>query len=172
MKTLTLLQLVAGLALAFSLSPNPLHGAAGDLKIPGVSYPGSYDDAGRKAVSAALTLEDCEFLGGRWVNSMTSLRYAGDTAALSKFLQALAKCPDATISLSFANELFEGGDWLVQHHAHGHHFHVRINVGSVRISLPRLDLPVIATPANPAEADDNTSVAADRYTPSAFFLGQ
>ena len=129
---------------AFSISTSLLHAAAGDLEHPGVAYPGSYDEAGREAVSAALTLEDCKFLGGRWVNSLTTLRYAGDSNSLSKFLHALAKCPDASISISFARELFEGGDWLVQHQAHDHHFHVRINLGSDRISLPRLDLPVIS----------------------------
>ena len=46
---------------------------AGELKEPAVAHAAGYPEAAQKLVRAALTRPDCKFLGGRFINSHTSL---------------------------------------------------------------------------------------------------
>lgn len=122
----------------------------GELKEPGVAHAAGHPEAAQKQVRAALTRADCKFLGGRFLNSHTSLLYAGDTKALNQFLDALAKCPGVALHVSFvATDPIPGEpcDWHVGHDAHRNQFHVRVNLKSGRIKLPDLYLPEVKGPA-------------------------
>lgn len=134
-------------------------GLAGELKEPGVAHAQGYPQAAQDQVRAALTRADCTFLGGRFLNSHTSLLYAGDTKALNSFLDALAKCPGATLHVSFvATDPIPGEpcDWHVGHDAHRNQFHVRVNLKSARIKLPNLYLPEVKGPALPLASGAGT----------------
>lgn len=122
---------------------------AGDLKEPGVALPHAYPKSAQELVRAALTLADCKFLGGRFINWHTSLNYAGDTKALNQFLDALAKCPGITLHVTFVADpmLHEGSDWHLSHDAHENSFHVRVSLKSDRIKLPDLRVPAAKGPA-------------------------
>ena len=141
----TIAILLASVATTFAL--------AGELKEPGVAHAQGYPQAAQEQVRAALTRADCKFLGGRFLNSHTSLLYAGETKALNQFLDALAKCPGATLHVSFvATDTIPGEpcDWHVSHDAHANSFHIRVNLKSDRIKLPDLYLPSVTGPALPA----------------------
>lgn len=122
---------------------------AGELKEPGVAMSQGYPEAARKQVMAALTRPGCKFLKGNFINSHTSLFYAGDTKALNVFLGDLAKCPGVTLHVSFANDPIPGEpcDWHVSHDAHENGFHVRVSLKSDRIKLPDLYLPEVKGPS-------------------------
>ncbi len=133
-----------------------LLGAAGsafalmaELKEPGVAHAADYPKAAQEQVAAALKRPDCKFLKGHFINSHTSLLYAGDTKALNLFLDALAKCPGVTLHVSFVADPIPGEpcDWNVAHDAHENSFHVRVNLKSERIQLPDLYLPEVKGPA-------------------------
>lgn len=122
---------------------------AGELKEPGVAFSQGYPEAARQQVMAALNRSDSKFLKGRFVNSFTSLFYAGETKALNLFLDDLAKCPGVTLHVSFTTDPIVGEqcDWLVSHDAHENRFSVRVNLKSDRIKLPELYLPEVKGPA-------------------------
>lgn len=156
MKTILASLVVAALAVT---SPNAF-ALAGELKEPAVAHAQGYPQAAQEQVRAALTRADCMFLGGRFLNSHTSLLYAGDTKALNQFLHALAKCPGVTLHVSFvATDPIPGEpcDWHVGHDAHRNQFHVRVNLKSERIKLPDLYLPEVKGPALPAAPVAGTS---------------
>ncbi len=121
----------------------------GELKEPGVAHAAGYPEAAQKQVREALTRPDCKFLKGHFLNSHTSLLYAGETKALNLFLDALAKCPGITLHVSFVADPIPGEpcDWVVSHAAHQNSFHVRVNLKSERIKLPDLYLPEVKGPA-------------------------
>jgi hypothetical protein len=153
----TLLASLVAAALIIT-SPNTF-ALAGELKEPGVAHAAGYPEAAQKQVRAALTRADCKFLGGRFLNSHTSLLYAGDTKALNQFLDALAKCPGVTLHVSFvATDPIPGEpcDWHVGHDAHRNQFHVHVNLKSGRIKLPDLYLPEVKGPALPVVPDAGT----------------
>ncbi len=116
----------------------------GELKEPGVALSEDLPEAARKRITAALHRTDCRFLGGNFLNSFTTLRYAGETKALNMFLDALANCPGVTLSVSFVKSLPEAGDWHVHHEAHPNRFHVRVSLASEKLELEHLYLPEIA----------------------------
>ena len=127
---------------------------AGELKEPGVALPQDYPKAAQEQVRAALNRPDCKFLKGSFINSHTSLLYAGDTKALNQFFDALAKCPGVTLHISFvATDTIPGEpcDWHVSHDAHENSFHIRVNLKSERIKLPDLYLPSAKGPALPTQ---------------------
>jgi len=118
----------------------------GELKEPGVAHAQGYPQAAQDQVRAALTRADCKFLKGHFLNSHTSLLYAGDTKALNQFLDALARCPGVTLHVSFvATDPIPGEpcDWHVGHDAHRNQFHVRVNLKSERVKLAELYLPEV-----------------------------
>lgn len=91
---------------------------AGELKEPGVAHAQGYPQAAQQQVMAALKRAGCKFLKGHFLNSHTSLLYAGETKALNLFLDA-----------------------------HSNRFHVRVNLKSERIKLPDLYLPEVKGPS-------------------------
>lgn len=139
--------LLASVATTFALM--------GELKEPGVAHAQGYPQVAQEQVRAALTRPDCKFLGGRFLNSHTSLLYAGDTKALNQFLDALAKCPGVTLHVSFVADPIPGEpcDWHVSHMAHENRFHVRVNLKSARVKLADLHLPEVKGPPLPGAAD-------------------
>ena len=120
-----------------------------ELKEPGVAHTTDYPKAAQEQVAAALKRPDYKFLKGHFINSHTSLLYAGDTKALNLFLSALAKCPGVTLHVSFVADPIPGEpcDWHVAHDGHANSFHVRVNLKSERIQLPDLYLPEVKGPA-------------------------
>ncbi len=145
MKTLLVPLLVVAL---FTSAPNAF-ALAGELKEPGVAHATGYPEAAQQQVRAVLTRPDCKFLGGRFINSHTSLTYAGDTKALNQFLGALAKCPGVALHVSFVADPMPGTacDWHVGHDAHRNQFHIRVNLKSARVKLEELYLPEVKGPA-------------------------
>ncbi len=135
------------LCLLFTAAVNCL-ALAGDLKEPGVAMAQGYPEAARQQVMAALNRPDCKFLKGSFINWHTSLLYAGETKALNLFLADLAKCPGATLHVSFVADPIPGEacDWVVAHDAHANSFHVRLNLKSERLKLPDLHLPEVKGP--------------------------
>ncbi|MEQ2007151.1 MAG: hypothetical protein ABMA26_10155 [Limisphaerales bacterium] len=134
----------------------------GELKEPAVAHAQGYPETAQNQVRAALTRADCKFLGGRFLNSHTSLLYAGDTKALNQFLDALAKCPGVTLHVSFvATDPIPGEscDWHVGHDAHRNQFHVRVNLKSERIKLPDLYLPEVKGPLLPVASEAKAPTA-------------
>jgi hypothetical protein len=126
---------------------------AGDLKEPGLAFPQGFSESSRERIMGALKRDDCRFLGGNFVNSATSLRYGGDSRALSLFLEGLAKCPGISVSISFQAEPFqEACDWEVEHSAHAaSHVTVRVNLKSPGLKLEDLRIPEVKGP--PVEAE-------------------
>src|SRR5687768_10201828 len=93
----------------------PAFGAAGEVDIPAVAHSASFPEKARLQIAAALKRDDCKFLGGSWLNSWTTLRYAGDTRALNLFIGGLAECPGVTVSVSLRKSLPEEAVWRVGH---------------------------------------------------------
>ena len=139
-------------ALLFATSTDAL-GLAGELKEPGVAFSQSYPDAARQQVMAALNRTDCKFLKGRFINSFSSLFYAGETKALNLFLADLAKCAGVTLTVLFTSDpvAVEPCDWVVTHDSMANHFAVRVNLKSDRIKLAELSLPEVKGPPLPAK---------------------
>jgi hypothetical protein len=124
---------------------------AGDLSEPGIALPAHYTETVRSNIMAALRQPDCRFLGGRFLNSHTSLNYAGNTRALNFFLDGLAKCAGVTLSVSFTFDALPDDrcDWHVSHQAGPNRFHVRVNLKSSQIKLAELVIPAVKGPELP-----------------------
>jgi hypothetical protein len=135
---------VTCLFLVFGLTTSVL-ALGGKLTSPGqLSFPKDYPESTRTRFLAALQRPDSKFLGGDFVNSVSNLRYGGDTKALHRFLDALATCPGATVSISFVAGFDEEADWRVSHNGHkANRFHVQINLRSKQIHLEDLVIPDI-----------------------------
>lgn len=144
-------RLVPWLCAALFATATNAFALAGELKEPGVAHAAGYPQAAQQQIAAALKRPDCKFLKGHFLNSHTSLLYAGETKALNQFLDGLAKCPGVTLHVSFVADPIPGEpcDWVVAHDAHANSFHVRVNLKSERIKLPELYLPEVKGPALP-----------------------
>ncbi len=87
-----------------------------ELDRPGLAIPKDFPAATRTNLLAVLERPDCKFLGGTGFNSDTNLKYGGDTLALNRFLDALARCPGLTLSIRFYRyDESEKLDWVVDH---------------------------------------------------------
>jgi hypothetical protein len=124
---------------------------AGDLSEPGIALPAHYPATARSNIMAALRQPDCRFLGGHFLNSHTSLNYAGSTRALNLFLDGLARCAGVTLSVSFTSDSLpdEHCDWHVSHQADANRFHVRVNLKSAQINLAEMVIPEVKGPDLP-----------------------
>ncbi len=131
------------------LGTQQVFGLAGDLKTPGVALSTTLSTNIQAQIQAVLERPDCKFLGGQFINFSTTLRYESETAALSLFLEELAKCPETSLTISFSKEFLEECDWEVQHRPN--HFHIRVNLNSTRMDLEKLALPIITGPAAKVE---------------------
>jgi hypothetical protein len=130
---------------ALVFSPPLGHAEYHELKTPSVARPKEYSETDYKKIVTVLERNDCKFLGGSALNSMTSLRYASDTIPLNMFIEALARCPNVTVSVKFYRPTPGAPecDWTVTHEAHRMRFVVRINLESKRIKLEDLYLPPV-----------------------------
>ena len=127
---------------------------AGDLTEPGLAFPSDFPVAARTQISESLKHPDCKFLGGRFVNWITHLKYSGDTKGLNGFLDTLAKCPGVAVAVRFSDEEFEAGcDWTIDHISGGDtcHLNVKVNLKSTRIKLTELAIPEAKGPLATAE---------------------
>ena len=125
----------------------------GPLKSPaGISQDAKYPDHAQEKLVAALSRKDSRFVGGSFVNWISTIRYEGDTRALGLFVRDLSKCPGITVSIVFAALGTE--DWVAVHDAHNHTVQIQINLKSKRVDLQDLALPSIKGPALGAEDDE------------------
>ena len=139
---------VACLFLVFGLAVRAF-ALAGELKEPGLAFPEGFSESARTNIMASLRRPDCKFLGGQFINSFTSLKYAGDTLALNLFLDGLAKCPGVTLSIRLDADRpdHEEGDWMVGHNAHQpSNLTMYVNLKSSKIKLGQLVIPDIKGP--------------------------
>ena len=124
-----------------------VHALADGLKSPnGIAISTDYPAAAQIKLRAALDRKDCQFVGGRFVNWISMLRYEGHTEALNGMFADLAECPGVTVTTVF-RKIDEKCDWSVVHNAHGNSFEIQINVRSKRIDLEGLKLPAAKGPA-------------------------
>ncbi|WP_035612093.1 hypothetical protein [Haloferula sp. BvORR071] len=121
---------------------------AGDLSEPGIAFPSDFSKPAQLRIMEALKHPDCKFLGGRFVNSFTSLNYAGETKALNLFMEQLAKCPGVVLAVRFKAEGFaEGCDWMIAHEAGDPcKLTVHVNLKSSRVKLEDLVIPEVKGP--------------------------
>jgi len=94
-----------------------------------------------------LRRTDCKFVEGFALNAVTTLKYAGDTAALNRFMQDLATCPGATLSVCFVDSPEDDSDWTIQHNGHQPgDLVLQVNLRSRQIELDVLGIPQIKGP--------------------------
>jgi hypothetical protein len=127
-------------------------GAYFDLTKPSLSFPRDFPESTKTNILARLRPTDCKFAAGQALNASTTLKYAGDTAALNGFLQALATCPGVTLYVCFADDLDEDSDWILTHNAHQPDYLVtQVNLKSKQIKLDALAIPLIKGPTAEAK---------------------
>jgi hypothetical protein len=134
---------VACVLLVFGLATRAF-ALAGDLTEPSLAFPSDFPESARTNIMAALRQPDCRFLGGHFVNWITSLNYGGDTKALNLFLEGLAKCPGIRLSVRFSSESsMMGCDWMIASHSSHEPYKivVRVNLKSGQIKLEDLMIP-------------------------------
>ncbi|MCD6050656.1 MAG: hypothetical protein K0Q55_2059 [Verrucomicrobia bacterium] len=146
----TRLPLFASLLLTLALATNAF-ALAGNLDTPGLAFPKDFPETVRTSMTDALTHTNCTFLGGRFVNSYTSLNYRGETVALNLFMEGLVKSPGTILSVRFQTASVPSDrDWMVTHDADApHKLTVHINLKSFRINLEKLVIPESKGPALP-----------------------
>lgn len=133
-------------------------GLAGTLNRPSVALPESMEPGWRAQLMKVLEAPAAEFLGGQYINAVTTLRYGGDTGALNRFLAGLTECPEARIRVQFVRDLDSA--WRLQHNgwSDGREFLVQILLGSDRIHLEELQLPILrGSPPDAASASKEKS---------------
>lgn len=134
---------VVCLALGLALVTRVL-ALAGDLSEPGIAFPADFPQPARIRITESLKHPDCKFLGGRFVNWITHLKYSGETKGLNLFLENLAKCPGVVLSVRFREDNFEDGcDWVIDHISNDDtcQLVLTVNLKSPRIKLSELAIP-------------------------------
>jgi hypothetical protein len=123
-----------------------------ELTQPSLAFPPDFPESTKTNILARLRPTDCKFVSGSALNASTTLKYAGDTPTLNRFLQALATCPGVTLSVSFSDGPDEVSDWTVTHNAHQPGYLVaRVNLKSKQIKLDALAIPEINGPTGEAK---------------------
>ena len=121
---------------------------AGQLTSPSLALPSEFPMAVRTNILAALSLPDCKFAGGEFVNSTTRMWYEGDTKALNLLLRQLAKCDGVVLAISFVQGIGVDPDasWLIQHSGlsgSANRISIQINLDSKKVQLQDLEIPDI-----------------------------
>ncbi|MDB6135178.1 MAG: hypothetical protein JWM59_3421 [Verrucomicrobiales bacterium] len=144
--TTLLLILCAGL-----ISPCRVHGLAGTLDCPSLSFPSGFSNG--EEIMKVLSNKKFRFAGGCFVNAVSTLRYEGDAASLNEFLTRLAACKGVKLSVSFsdANEeliteseakaLEQAETWTLGHNAWGDPNALHITVNTRRIPENEIKVP-------------------------------
>jgi hypothetical protein len=118
-----------------------------ELKQPSLALPTDFPESAKTNILARLQPTDCKFVSGSTLNASTTLKYAGDTAALNRFLEGLATCPGVTLSVSFSDGPEEDWDWTITHNAHQPgYLGAQVNLRSKQIKLDGLVIPQIKGP--------------------------
>lgn len=120
-----------------------------ELDQPGLAFPPAFPDDSRKQIQSVLEMDEAKYLGGTAINWVSTLRYAGNTQALNKFLDGLARCEGTVIHIRFADDVSQGGAWQVHHSAQdegGRAFTIRINPAIIELS--KLSIPAIRGPGH------------------------
>lgn len=94
----------------------------------------------RQSIRAALDSEASEFLAGSFVNSKSTMSFAGETASLNAMIDALAHSPGVTVFVRF-QKFDDVSDWQVAHNAFQNEFQIAINLNSKQIDLTNLEIP-------------------------------
>lgn len=116
---------------------------AGTLDRPSLALPEALGRDWRTQLMKVLEAPGAKFLGGQFINAVTTLRYGGDTGALNQFLAGLAECPEARIQVQFVRNLDSA--WVLQHNgwSDGREFLVRVALDSDRVRLEEIQWPII-----------------------------
>jgi hypothetical protein len=123
-----------------------------DLTQPSLAFPRDFPESTKTNILARLRPTDCKFIEGWALNASTTLKYAGDTAALNRFLQALATCPGIRLYVCFADNPDEDSDWMLTHNAHQPgYLETQVNLKSKQIKLDALAIPEIKGPTTEAK---------------------
>lgn len=106
-----------------------------------------YSKKAAAKIQSVLKREDCKFLGGHATITSSVLQYSGKVAALNAFLEDLADCSEATVTVRFSESLPKNADWQLLHVRSGKvRFLLVVNLSSKNISLQKLLVPrVVAT---------------------------
>jgi hypothetical protein len=137
------------LLLGFALTAR---GAYFELTKPSLAFPRDFPESAKTNILARLRPTDCKFVSGSALNASTALNYAGDTAALNRFMQALADCPGVTLSVCFCDRPDEDSDWTMTHNAHQPgYLVVQVNLRSKQVKLDALAIPLIKGPTAEAK---------------------
>ena len=132
-------------ALSIVLGTQRVHGLAGTLDHPSLSFPQDEKDVDQEEVMKVLGMKEAQFLGGRFVNAFTTLQYGGDTDALNRFLARLSACKGTSVVVTYHET--PGGDtstWWLQHNAWGNPKEL---VVSIDAKSPRFDPSLFKLPA-------------------------
>src|SRR5262249_46992189 len=86
-----------------------------ELSEPSLAFPLDFPQSTKTNILARLRRSDCKFVAGSALNAVTTLKYAGDTAALNRFMQDLATCPGATLLVRFDYDAEDDSDWTIHH---------------------------------------------------------
>jgi hypothetical protein len=145
-------------AVPLVVRPSACPARAGNLDHPSVAMSPDYPAADAAKLRAALDLPECKFLDGRYINAATTLRYGGDAAAVSKQIDALARCPGLSVHLTFSRPPATGPGvvsmdvdepgcaWTISHIGPSGDFTVRVNLGSDKVKVEELNLPAFQAP--------------------------
>jgi hypothetical protein len=122
-------------------------GSYHELSEPALVFPLDFPQFTKTNILARLRRTDCKFVEGSALNAVTTLKYAGDTAAINRFMQDLATCPGATLSVRFDGDPGDDSDWTIHHNAHQPgDLVLRVNLKSKQIKLDALGIPQIKGP--------------------------
>jgi hypothetical protein len=113
--------------------------------VKNVPFEITYPKSARQQVRDALAADNCKFITGHSQNWLSQLQFQGDTDALNEMLKRLAKCPRASLAVSF-RDLNQPGDWRVDYDCRSMHFQAIVNLRSKNIALDRLAIPAAKGP--------------------------
>jgi hypothetical protein len=143
--------LVCTLLLVLGFAPFA-RGSYHELSEPSLAFPSDFPQSTKTNILARLRRTDCKFVEGSALNALTTLKYAGDTAALNSFMQDLATCPGTTLSVRFDDDTGDDSDWTIHHNAHQPgDLVLRVNLKSRQIKLDALGIPQIKGPTAEAK---------------------
>lgn len=124
-------------ALALFLCQYRADALAGDLDRPSLGFPSDMKETMRQQVMSAISDKSYQFIGGRFINASTTLRYGGEMVGLNRFLEKLVECEGMKVVITYdKGSAGEQATWLLRHNAWGE---ARQLVVSINRSAPRFD---------------------------------
>jgi hypothetical protein len=135
---LTMKNTFIALALSFVIAAPRVFALAGDLPQPSLAFP--ENSPLRNPVMAVLSAKEFRYLGGKFINAASTLRYGGDAKALQIFLERLAKIKGVTLEVVFRDQLADA-DWRVTHSASEEPQTIVVTVNSATIAESSVTAP-------------------------------